>query len=300
MPNPLLIPAIISAGASLFGASQASKNQKQANKLQREALDTARSQYNSRGGFRDAARAALMRSTPDAMQWYDASLYENEALPETGYGNQLRTAAQRIAEVDRLGLAKEALADFDAESAPLLEQQYRRVGQRAATLGRIGAGGVTTELGELTARAQREREIEKNRLIRDASVGAVEDQYRALNAIGGMDDRAYGRLATERERRTQLGRQGLADRLMLQGENRASRDAVLREVLGLGGLGYSNDPSSALLAGAQMFQGQSNQAGANAAQAASYLGNLLAQMQQRGGGGGYQATGNEFNNSWGY
>jgi hypothetical protein len=58
---------------------------------------------------------------------------------------------------NRTQLAMQALRDFDTAGQPQLEEGYRRVGQRAAALGRLGAGMTTNDLTGLNATYQRDR-----------------------------------------------------------------------------------------------------------------------------------------------
>lgn len=103
-----------------------------------------------------------------------------------GSVNELTTGPNRTA------LAQQALRDFDIEGLPQLEQGYRRVGQRAAALGRLGAGMTTNDLTGLSATYQRDRGLMARGLARDVAEGDINDRFRRVDALSGLRGQEEG------------------------------------------------------------------------------------------------------------
>lgn len=128
---------------------------------------------------------------------------------------------------DRQGMARTALADFDAVSAERQANSFKKVGMNAARLGRIGSGAVTKDLGEVERQIQGDRSRFQNDLVRDLTEKDRADQFSKLSAFANLDRDAYGRgrdeigdFAKERDYEYGMSRDAVAD-----GYARANFDA---------------------------------------------------------------------------
>lgn len=115
-----------------------------------------------------------------------------EALQARQAASQASTALSTLP--DRVQLALNAYNRFRTETAPQHAADLRAVGQRAAALGRIGAGMTTTELSDLELARQRDLDRRRQELIDTATAASVGDRIARLNAqlgagasLGGQD-----------------------------------------------------------------------------------------------------------------
>jgi hypothetical protein len=286
MPLPAAVP-IIAAGVSalggLLGARSASRSQREANALNRRALDFAEGQYRDRGIYRDAAAGMMGQFGLPPELWsqgaYNPEL-EFQRYQALGGSNPMRGRA--LADVmespDRMALVKQRIADMDAAGEQGLERRFRRVGQRAATLGRVGAAGVTTELGTLQADYERDRQAQINELLRETTEADLNDRFRRLGAVASEDDAQYGRRVDDFARRDTLGRSSLEDRIRRWNAGRGAQGEDLARMISLATLGYGGDPTNVLTGLAQNAQGRADAAGASAAGAWGSAGNFLADL----------------------
>ena len=114
---------------------------------------------------------------------------------------------------DRVQLAIDAFNRYREEREPQFAARQRQIGQRAATLGRIGAGMTTTELADSGVLFRRDLDREERRL-RDEAVGLeLSDRRSILDAsltagstftgedlaTAGFEQGLRGEARTERE-----------------------------------------------------------------------------------------------------
>lgn len=301
MPIPAaLIPIGMSLLGGLFGSRGQRQNQIMQRRLMQMGLNSAQRNYDGRNPFRQASLNALNDRGFDFNSLFDESAYADEPLE---YENKIGNAAgaanrafEKTQNIDRVGNIRQALKDFDTEAAPVFEAGARRIGQRASQFGALGKGTINTELGELGARTNRERNTLQNSLIRDSEERGIDDAFRSLSAARegqrieqDQDNTAYARAYGERDRRTGLRRTRMMDRSMLQGQNRAEQAAQLAKALGLGEFGFGNDPANYYIGAAGAYGQGAQQAGQGAGMNWSVLGQLLAQYFG-GQGGGMQGT----------
>ena len=334
---------IVGAGLNLVGglvsANQARQDKKGALGKAQEATKFATDQYGSKAGVR--ARSLAELTNPDQVS-YTADYQgtpQFEALPQgavptyqgvgvggpdyTALNDPLLTQAntavgKSLASIsdspDRLAMAKQALADFDAESAPQLGVTLQQIGQKAAALGRIGNKGVNTELSGAGFNFEKTREAQKNALIRDALDATQKDKQDALAAASGVSGQRFGqatqergykdtlaadtfkRAQQERDQRYQVAKDNLAttqseratkNALAQQGvQNKAQqrqaenteKTAQVNRGLSLADLGFGGiNPASGLLNEANIYSGSAADAGAAAGQFMANAGKLGAQ-----------------------
>lgn len=126
---------------------------------------------------------------------------------------------------DRFKLAQSNYDLFQKDSEPAYQQQLRGVGQKAAALGRVGAGMTTNDLTGALGQHQNLLSGERQRLINTAQDATQQDRLNIQNALqsaggllGGQDfalNQARGNLA--------LGQAGGFTGL---GQNQANREAT--------------------------------------------------------------------------
>lgn len=232
---------LVTRGAINDGITQASAQ---------SGVGAAQQNYDQRQPFRDAATSALGDKGIDWSTLYDPSTYQ-QTTPVYGQDGMGRSAFP-TQHIDRLAAVKEALRSFDAQSQPILDAQMRGAGQKAAAFGALGSGRLNTSLGDITTNRANARDALENQTISDATNAQVNDQFRQQDFAAGQQRDAYDRQVAANTNRTTLGRQSLMDRLALGGMNTSDRNALIQRITSLGGLGYSNDPSSAYFQQAQI------------------------------------------------
>jgi len=199
-----VVPAIQGVGAALSGLSALSsgKSKRKAEKAAKQEAERRRAEGQP---YRDRASRELSGLDSPTELW-EQGAYD----PESQYSrfSPILTDYQRKRpQIDRIALSKQRLADFDTESAPGLEERYRGVGQRAATLGRIGSGMTTNDLTGLSATHD-------------------ETDYSRATAFA---DEARG----ERGYKDSLGREGLASRITRWEAGQGSKRNKLQDILAL-------------------------------------------------------------------
>jgi hypothetical protein len=272
-----LVGAGLSLAGSLMGSRSASKQQKEANALNKRAQQFAEQQYADRGQFRDFA-TSMMGGLGGPVDLWGYGGY-NPDLEFTRYaplGEMSQGRARALADVmdspDRMALTKQRIADLDAAGEQDLERRFRRVGQRAATLGRVGAAGVTTELGTLQADYERDRQAQINELIRQTTDLDVNDRFRRLGAVASEDDANYGRRVDDFSRRDTLGRNSLEERVRRWNAERGVQGEDISRMLAIAGLGYGYDPSGVLAGLGNSAQRRADGAASSASQAWNQFG----------------------------
>lgn len=240
--------------------------------LQQRALDQSQGQYDARQPFRDAAFQSLTDSR-NAQPWDYGSYNPEQAYqsfqPITNNYQQdpsVRAAFNRTQQLpDRLALTRQSLADMDAAAAPELAHRFQAVGQAASTLGRLGSGQVTTDLGNIESDYERNRILAENASVRDATSASIGDRYQALDAAQSLDNTNYGRsrdatqLATQQQGfRNQLGQDSLQARIARWQAQNGVRNQGIQNAESLGGFGFGGDPTATYLAVADRRQAQAN------------------------------------------
>lgn len=223
--------------------------------LSQQAVDQAKQNYGDRAPYREYGTQALDAAGMPSLDgpWNPDQEFQDFSPVLTDYTTDPRRG-QALDKIlngpDRVQLVRQYLADMDTAAEPVLAKQYADVGRSASTLGRLGSGQVTTDLGNVLSDYQRNRTLAGNEAIRGATEADVGDRLNAYGAVSNFDDTNYGRASSraneqrgERGVRYGLGREGLANRMDVQ--NRRFGQAITA-----GGFGYGNDPTQALQTGA--------------------------------------------------
>jgi hypothetical protein len=122
---------------------------------------------------------------------------------------------------DRAKLAMDAFQRFQEQGDPAYQTRLREVGQKAAALGRIGAGMTTSDLGDVNVRREQELLREQGRLSGEAAGLSLQDRLAAQSGLesgagtlAGLGGEEFNRGIQQRhELRGERGYQGdLAER----------------------------------------------------------------------------------------
>lgn len=142
-------------------------------------------------------------------QEFEASGAANEARGLSL--DSLRGLSNRRSETD---LAADALDIVRERRAPQLQQDLRLVGQRAAALGRVGAGVTTNELTDVFTQRQRDEDFLTREVLNDAATRQFGNDALTAQILG----QGAGRLRGEdlAESQFEFGTQSAAAQLALQ------------------------------------------------------------------------------------
>jgi len=278
------IPAVLSTITGLIGGNQARQDAKHAQDLTNQGVDSARQNYDARSGLRGKSMNDLLNPKS-----YDlSSVYGggpeyasvDSPLLTQGRGAQSATLADLTNGPNVADQVRQTLKNFDAEALPQLAAGRRAVGQSAASLGRIGSGGVTTSLGDLQSAYEKNRGITESTAIQDAINQAQANKYKTLDAAGNIVGQSYGQGATDRSNRQGVAQQGVTNRANQFGAERNAQGQDFGQGVSMADLGFSNDPSNALFRGAGVYNGSSANNAAGAGDAMGVAGLSLAKLLQ--------------------
>jgi hypothetical protein len=157
-------------------------------------------------------------------------------------------------------IAQGYLDAFDLSAAPKLRDQLRTVGQRAASLGRIGMGDTAVEALTPYTDYLTQRDAYSKQLASDSAAGDIGDRLNNLGALNSTQGQTYGQEAGarnetrgERDYQTQTARTAIQDAinqwLMEQQQQNTEFDQGMR----LSGLGYGNSPSNLYFGAGQQY-----------------------------------------------
>lgn len=247
---------------------------KQSGKLTDKAIGTATDIYGSEAPYRAAALTDLTspQSAAQLAAMYGPNpTYQpiNDPLLTAARSGEAKALADLTTSPDYLAQAKTALTDFQAQAAPQLDAALRKVGQKAGAQGRVGAQGVTTEMGTLGADFARTLQSEEDALISSALDKTQQAKLADLGAISGIEGQTYGEGANDRATKLALGEEGVQNTLAERGQTTARG-------LSLADLGYSNSPVGAYQSGAKTYSDQSAADAASFANLVKALGGIAA------------------------
>ncbi len=93
---------------------------------------------------------------------------------------------------DRGQLASDMYGVLEERAKPQFEQRLRSVGQRAAALGRVGAGLTTSELGDVELQHNRDLDLSRRQLAAEGAGQSLDDRLKQLGAARDV----YGSVAS--------------------------------------------------------------------------------------------------------
>jgi hypothetical protein len=102
---------------------------------------------------------------------------------------QLDKALQGLEGPDRGQIARDIFQGLEEDFGEQRERGIRRIGEKAGALGRIGSGGVTTELGTLEESIGKQRSRAMRELAAGAAGESLQDRLRALGGTADIDRR---------------------------------------------------------------------------------------------------------------
>ena len=122
------------------------------------------------------------------------------------FGPQADTAAARSAISADLGdlrgrpgraeLAQQAFSQIQESGEPAFQKSLQNVGRRAASLGRIGAGQTTSELGDVLQNRERDLDLVRRGLATEAAGQEIGDRFNQLQATQGAAGQLFGQDVT--------------------------------------------------------------------------------------------------------
>lgn len=250
---------------------------KEAKGYSKKATQTAEEQYADRALYRNTARNAIANpKTYDLSSIYgDGPQAQalNDPLYAKGAEAQMRALSDVQTSPDRMAMVKAALAELDTENALQRNAGAKKIGQSAASLGRIGNQGVTTSLGNLESDIQRNRGNTEAALLRDMVEAGQNDKYKAASLAGDITDSAYRRAASERENAQSIAQIGIDNRAKRFAAERGAQGQDFGQSMSLAGFGAGASPEDAY-----------NSAAATAAADQGWLAPVLGMAGQVAGG----------------
>ena len=159
---------------------------------------------------------------------------------------------------DRGQIAGSTYDALVARGEPAYQAQLRQVGQRAAALGRVGAGMTTNELTDVSTQRSRDLDLSRRELANTAAGATMGDRLSTLNAMSGLEGQQAGQGAANRAE--VRGERGYQYSLSQDAQNAAIQQG-LTEDAGLAAdraygmdkakmltnAGYANSPAATLL-----------------------------------------------------
>ena len=158
---------------------------------------------------------------------------------------------------DRGQIAASQLDLLTQQSEPAFQKALQTVGQRAAALGRLGAGMTTSELGDVTTLRERALAQARQGLAADTAGQTLNDRLNRLNATQGYAGNLYGQEAAARgELRGERGYQTDTANQALQ--NRIN-ERMMQENLLNSAFGRQATRAQLGLTGSELYGQQANQ-----------------------------------------
>jgi hypothetical protein len=180
----------------------------------------------SNGGFQNLQGQTLGFGTGQELE----SGFATGSGPLGSLNQLVQGASQKVATgPDRQALASRAFERLGAETAPRFQQELRGVGQRAAALGRVGAGLTTSDLG--TVQQRREEFLGRAREgLSDRAAGQeLGDRIASLNALLGSRGQTFNQLFSQEQAR--LGAQQQQQGFQFGQQRAGVQDAVQQFLL---------------------------------------------------------------------
>lgn len=275
--------AVIAGAGAIYGgveANQARQQAKGAAGNTQGAVTDAEREYQNLSPYRTMGLNDIQNASaqPD-LSWITKGgpQYSPVSSPLLTQGNnaQASTLNSLTNGPDYLTQAQQALSDFDAQQAPVLAAQRKAIGQSAASLGRIGSGGVTTSLGDLEGQYENNRMTTANDLIRQALDQTQNNKYQTLNAAQGVSSQAYNQGASERANQQGVAQQGVQNNEALNTAQQNAQGQNFNQGYQLAAMGNNYNPAGVLLQAGNQQQQTANQTGNDAAGLLGVVGNFF-------------------------
>lgn len=261
--NPLNPLNLLGGGRGTPSSSAPDTNA--ADTWQNKAVQSAEQQYNDRLKYRNQADQRF-GETPDLAGYTSdyAGSPTYAAITDPLYYQATAAQGKSLADLsngpDRLAAVRATLADLDAANAPRIQAGVRRIGQDASRLGRLGAQGVGTDIGNFEQSVEADRARQEAQLVRDMTEANQQDKYRTADLAGNIAQSAYGRGAQERGYKDTLSLQDIQNRVNARDRATANNNQRFGQGLSLAGLGYGFDPTAAYQNASNQKQRQSENA----------------------------------------
>lgn len=222
----------IEIGGALIGANQARQDAKGAAGAASRAGQQVQNRYAERAPFRAMGQQRL--TNPQQYDFSQDFTNPADAMFDEASGVQSRGLKSLETSPDRMAMIRQAMADFDATDAPRRQQGIRRIGQSAATLGRVGNEGVGTEIGNFELAAEGERNRMLSAMLREATEADVNDRFRRTSLAGDIAGQRFG-----------FGQARIGNNAQRIAAERAARGQDFSEGMSLADLGYRGEGDAA-------------------------------------------------------
>jgi hypothetical protein len=134
---------------------------------------------------------------------------------------------------DRGALAAQTFDQIRRQGEPAYEHALQGVGQKAAALGRLGAGMTTSELGDVASTRQKNLDFLSQQLATDAAGQTLQDRLATLGATAGYQGQLFGQGQAQQE--ALRGERAFESGTAQQALDNATRQQALMASLGLQG-----------------------------------------------------------------
>lgn len=149
-------------------------------------------QLSKTSGYLDSALQKLMSYNPGTFTGVNAGSYSPNADTERARALTMQGLEGAMGGPDRKALALDTMKLFDEQDAPRLEQDYRQVGQKAAALGRVGAGMTTNDLTDVFHQHDTARNQMQRSLAIDTAQQELSDRLNRLGAAQSVNGQFAG------------------------------------------------------------------------------------------------------------
>lgn len=229
------LPALISAGTSIYSAIKGNKAEKEARKQSAESQRLARDadanaqriagdRYKALDPFRNAAFAELSRAGTITPEQY-------KAITGGRYDANVGKAVDAVSSgPDRTALTRQAMYDYDQQNARGLQDRFRSVGSNAAKFGRLGMQVNEQNVRDVAREYENDRAARANEMIRGATEATVNDRYRTLDAMSGLNNQDIGLQQSNRQFDYGTKRDAVGD-----------RNTAINQASNLAGVGFDNN-----------------------------------------------------------
>jgi hypothetical protein len=153
-----------------------------------------------------------------------------------GVQAQLDQALQGLQGPDRGQIARDLYKGIEQDTADERTRGIRQISEAAGRLGRIGAGGVSTDLGSLEERLSMNRDRQLRELSAGAAGESLSDQLKKLGGtadieqlLSGIGAQKRGEVRGERDYQRDLSQDPIRQRLLEEQLQQGAFDRYLRQ-----------------------------------------------------------------------
>lgn len=187
----------------------------------------------------DDLRSTVITNTPDART--------------SSYADMTDQSAKDLAGVDRYQLAQDKFKTYADQTAPEQDLAIRKATQKAAAMGGMYGGQLTTDYGNLALARTRDLATERDKLFQSALDGSIQDQFNKTGALSslegtarGANDAATNALRGERSYQNSQEESAFERALLQHQTEQGDKQANFNNGVTLDQLGYAGNPGATL------------------------------------------------------